>query len=157
MSLNWNLSDVRDEVCWRKATDTWPDKYDCSELQRAVGQEFMHPATDKLVWATMAIGMPTITEKNFLEFYCRVQMFEGIHGKMGWHTPESSEFWTEQDKHLGWVWREGESWLSKLEVIHAHIGLGTNATTETRNQFTNKIVNNFQRDLDGWAERQKRA
>jgi hypothetical protein len=148
MSLNWNLADVRDEVCWRKSTETWPDKHDCSDEQRAAGLEFMHPATDKLVWATMAVGMPKITEENYLEFFFRITMYEALRGKMGWHTKESAKFWTEKDKHLGWEWREGESWLSKVEVIHANIGLYTNATRETRAQFVSRMAKLFKRDYE---------
>ena len=157
MSLNWNLADVRDEVCWRKSTETWPDKGDCSDEQRAAGLEFMHPATDKLVWATMAVGMPTIKEENYLEFFCRVQIYEALMGKMGWHTEESAPFWTEMDKHLGWEWREGESWLSKVEVIHANIGLGTNATRETRTQFVSRITKRFKEDYERIMKRKLEA
>lgn len=148
MALNWNVSNVKNNAAWRKATEEWPGKMDCTDEQRAAGLEFMHPATDKLVWATMAIGMPTITEKNYLEFFCRVQMYEALMGKMGWHNEGSAELWTEQDKPFGWVWHEGESWLSKVEVIHANIGLYTNATRETRAQFVSRITKRFKEDYE---------
>jgi|DEB0MinimDraft_6_1074348.scaffolds.fasta_scaffold11230_6 hypothetical protein len=142
MALNWNVSDVKDGVAWTKATPTWPE--DAHESER--DGEFMHPATDKLIWATMAIGMPTITEKNYLEFFSRITMYEAMMGKMGWHTEGSAKFWTGKDEHLGWVWREGDSWLSKVEVIRANIGLYTNATRETRAQFVGRITKRFKED-----------
>ena len=144
MALNWNVADVREEVAWTKATSTWPEDADESERDGS----FMHPATDKLIWATMVIGMGDITEKNYLEFFCRVQMYEALMGKMGWHTEGSAKFWTEMDKAFGWEWREGESWLSKVEVIHANIGLGTNATRETRAQFVSRITKRFKEDYE---------
>jgi len=146
MALNWNVSEVKNNAAWRKCNEEWPDKRECSEKQRAAGTEFMHPATDKLIWATMAVGMPTITEKNYLEFYARVTMYEALMGKMSWHYEESAKFWTEMDKDFGWEWREGESWLSKVEVIHANIGLRTNANSETRAQFTSRIIKRFTED-----------
>lgn len=144
MALNWNVADVREEVAWTKATSTWPE--DAHESER--DGSFMHPATDKLIWATMAIGMGDITEKNYLEFFFRIQIYEALRGKMGWHTEESAKFWTEKDKHLGWEWREGESWLSKVEVIHANIGLYTNATRETRAQFVSRMAKLFKKDYE---------
>lgn len=144
MALNWNVADVREEVAWTKATSTWPE--DARESER--NGSFMHPATDKLIWATMAVGVPTITEKNYLEFFFRVQIYEGLRGKMGWHTEESAKFWTEKDKHLGWEWREGESWLSKVEVIHANIGLYTNANRETQAQFVSRMAKLFKGDYE---------
>ena len=144
MALNWNVADVREEVAWTKATSTWPE--DAHESER--DGSFMHPATDKLIWATMVIGMGDITEKNYLEFFCRVQMYEALMGKMGWHTEGSAPFWTEMDKAFGWEWREGESWLSKVEVIHANIGLSTNASRETRAQFTSRITKRFKEDYE---------
>jgi hypothetical protein len=117
----------------------------------------MHPATDKLVWATMVVGMPTITEENYLEFFCRVQIYEALMGKMGWHSEGSATFWTEMDKHLGWEWREGESWLSKVEVIHANVGLNTNATRETRTKFVSRITKRFKEDYERIMKRKLEA
>ena len=157
MALNWNVSEVKNNAAWRKCNEEWPDKQECSEEQRAAGTEFMHPATDKLIWATMAVGMPTITEKNYLEFYARVTMYEALMGKMGWHTEGSAPFWTEMDKDFGWEWREGESWLSKVEVIHANIGVRTNASSETRAQFVNRITKRFKEDYERIMKRKLEA
>jgi hypothetical protein len=157
MALNWTLMKVDDAVCWRKCNEEWPGRMECSDEQRAAGTEFMHPATDKLIWATTAVGMPTITEKNYLDFFCRVQIYEALMGKMGWHTEDSALFWTEMDKAFGWEWHDGESWLSKVEVIHAHIGLGTNATRETRAQFVNRITKRFKEDYERIMKRKLEA
>ena len=157
MALNWTLMKVDDAVCWRKCTEEWPGGMECSDEQRAAGTEFMHPATDKLIWATMAVGIPAITEKNYLEFFCRVQIYEALMGKMGWHSEDSALFWTEMDKAFGWEWRDGESWLSKVEVIHAHIGLGTNATRETRAQFVSRISKRFKEDYERVMKRKLEA
>ena len=143
MSLNWNVKEVKNNAAWRKCTDTWPDKWDCTDEQRAAGTEFLHPATDQLIWAAMAIGMPNITEKNYLEFFARVKIYEALMGKMSWHNEGSASFWTEMDKDFGWEWSEGESWLSKVEVIHANIGLYTNVSRETRAQFIARITKRF--------------
>jgi hypothetical protein len=78
-------------------------------------------------------------------------------GKMGWHSEGSATFWTEMDKHLGWEWREGESWLSKVEVIHANVGLNTNATRETRTKFVSRITKRFKEDYERIMKRKLEA
>ena len=101
MSLNWDLNKIRDEVCWRKCTETWPDKWDCSDKQRAAGTEFMHPGTNSLIWATMSVGLNSITEKNCREFYARAKMYEGVLGQTTIHSAESAAHWTKMDQHMG--------------------------------------------------------
>jgi len=72
-------------------------------------------ATDVLIWMTMAVGIHTITEDNHKEFYARLHLLEKLNGAMR----------TEGGKEK----------LFTLEEVKRRIGLSTNASTLTRNQF----------------------
>lgn len=62
MSLNWNLSKIKDHetVCW-------------------VGEE-MNPVTHSLLFSTMIVDMGEITEKNVDEFYFRTKVSSKVGG-----------------------------------------------------------------------------
>ena len=154
MSLNWNVSEVKHNAAWRKCTETWPDRMECSDEQRAAGTEFMHPGTNSLIWTCMSVGLNSITEKNFREFSARAKMYEGVLGQTSIHSAESAAHWTKMDQHMGWTWREGDSWID-LDFIYAHVGLHTNATRETRSQFVSKIMRIFEASTDGFEERRE--
>jgi hypothetical protein len=60
MSLNWNI-----EKCanWKK-----------------LGTKQNWPVTNALIWATMAVQMGEITQRNFEEFYRRLNIIESKNG-----------------------------------------------------------------------------
>ena len=153
MALRWYLGDVKNNAAWRKATKEWPDEREISQEDRDNGIEILHPGTEQLIWATMAVGMSNITEKNYLEFAARCKMYEELRGKMNWHNEESAKFWTEMDKEFGFEWHDGESWVSNIDLIHANIGLSTNASSETRAQFVSRITKLFKEDHERFMER----
>jgi hypothetical protein len=95
MSLDWNVTRVKDQnVCWA-SNDEMTDK--CNAL----------------IWMTMAVGIPEITEKNYKEFAFRLATIQRLFGVM--RLPP------------GVVMSESE--------IKQYIGLSTNANQRTLAQF----------------------
>ena len=117
MSLNFNFEEIKNykELCWVESGET-----------NDAGEQLMKVAgvTDAIVWATIAIGMGSITEKNYVEFATRMVMWQGVVGTL--------LYCAEADD-------EGNTFLSpktvELEDVVAHIGLKTNASKKTRTQF----------------------
>jgi hypothetical protein len=123
MSLDFRVTDIKD---YERIT-----KDDAGDWR---------PVTTALVFMTMGVGMPRITEKNADEFYARVSIMEAINGAV-LRGPDGDVF-------------------LKREDVRAHIGLGTNAQTWTRPQF---IKTKVTRELDDrksyysrWAERARK-
>ena len=81
---------------------------------------------DNMIWFTMAVGMREITEDNAKEFHARVQLIEKLHGALMGVGPS-------------------ERFL-KLEDVQMCIGLTTNASTYTRNQFTKIQTDRFYKE-----------
>ena len=90
MSLNYYYSDVAN------ANKVMFDEND-----------MMYPDTQSIIFTTMAIGLGEITEKNWLEFYARMNILERLHGYTS----------------------------IPLERVKEHIGLSTNVNNETRSQW----------------------
>lgn len=64
MSLNWNLSKIKDcgTVCMHEQN----------------GERELRPITSNLIWLTMAVGMGTITDKNIDEWQFRLAVLSRI-------------------------------------------------------------------------------
>jgi hypothetical protein len=69
--------------------------------------DYMYPDTQSIIFTTMSVGLGEITEKNWLEFYARMNIIE----RLGGYTPIPPE------------------------RVKEHIGLSTNVSNETRNQW----------------------
>lgn len=82
--------------------------------------------TDTLVWLTMAVGIRELTEANAKEFYARVQLMEHLHG--------------------AWLNEGGKPRYIRWEEVQRNIGLTTNASTYTRNQFNKRQLDRFYAD-----------
>lgn len=103
MSLNWNLTNVKDkDVCWEMC------EQDDLGTGRKAGEKYMRGTTNSLIWMTMALGMDGITPKNFEEFWWRLGFYETLHGPFN-----------------------GVKKMTKTDVVN-HIGLDTNVSQETR-------------------------
>lgn len=120
MSLDWDLSGIKNykELCWGPATDE-------------EGYKLLNGVTDGLIWKTMSVGMGRITEKNYEEFFMRLCMIdvatEGGEGPLNtWVTDEDGKK-TRGKRHY------------TLKEVYDHIGLSTNVSSMTRNQFKAKI------------------
>lgn len=113
MSLNWSLAGVenRDEVCFESAS--WYGQK---------GRQ-IKAMTEHLIWATMFVGMPEITEVNHQEFYRRIHLWEEKNG-------------AQVHEH-----NEGETTdiFVSLDDVKAHIGLYTNASRMSPKQFLERL------------------
>lgn len=96
-------------------TIVYPREHPQQEAERK-----WHPVTNALIFGTMAIGMNTITEANWQEFYNRLNMWERCV------RPQLSR----GDIPV----KDQRNFITPLEV-YMHIGLHTNASNKTKNQF----------------------
>ena len=144
MPLNWNLQDVDRKFSFAKADAEWPNptpNFRSEPIE--LGAEYMRPETEILVYHTMAVGMGSITEKNFNEFYMRVLIWEALHSGSK-HSEGSAEYWNRRD---GTNFKAGDS-LITWERVRGHIGLCTNVTTESRSKWIKRIGDQFVQDHD---------
>lgn len=140
MSLNWSVKDIAnyETVCWEIA--------DYNDPMRGIekGEEIMSSLCNQLIWATIIIGIPSITEDNAAEFYARITMFEKLFGTF-----------LNQKVDGEWVPRP-----ITPEDVQRHIGLKTNATRKTRAQFVKyqgeRLVN-FEHDYRKAVAKQEAA
>jgi hypothetical protein len=130
MSLNWNISKVKDytNTCYERlplegnearlneggfmGPYWYESKDDPNTLER------LSVTTHTLIFATMAVGLGSITEKNAEEFYRR----------------------------LAWVERGGAFRRSAegdvpftLDEVRAHIGMTTNVSDETKTKWNKRM------------------
>lgn len=99
------------------------------EAQRAIN--------DALVWATMWVDIGHITEDNWQEFATRIHMWE-----------------TTFSPHL--IDGDGEAYYIKPSDVKRRIGLRTNVSQKTTNQYRTKIAKAVQAEAEGWVNRQLR-
>lgn len=129
MSLDWNLSEIKNykEACWIPNGETYKDEETGEE------KETKHLAwqTDALIWASMSIGMGSITKKNWREFYLR--MLLDPYSKVN--------VYKDTGKTAVPEWHR-----IKIEDVFNHIGLRTNASSKTRAQYLKQL---YEREEDG--------
>lgn len=118
MALHWNVSKVKgsDTVCFTEAD----------------GKRTLNPATEALIFATMIIGLPEITEKDAKEFYWRILFYERTFGALRCK-------WVDDGSRS-----EGGVFFTPAE-IRAHIGLSTNASRETRSAWVKRMGRSIDR------------
>jgi hypothetical protein len=106
MALTWNVSQIIDykELCWNPCDP--PEIGDDGE-----NRVMIDPITDGLIWATLMTGIGTITEKNYEEFWCRLEMNSLLNGPY--------MRWGEDAKWRGQSAPETKSGYS-LEMVYRH-------------------------------------
>lgn len=114
MPLTWDVSKVKDA---ERVTSMTVD-----------GEERWHPVTETLVFMSLFIGMPTITEGNAAEFYTRTRMYETVFGPS--------------------LIKDGEFAMLTWEHVQSHIGLRTNATPKTRAKFNGELTGYLRRKAE---------
>ena len=109
MALTWDLTEIKDskEICWIPSKDE-------------EGKVEMGAVTNTLIWATILIGMNSITEKNSKEFHRRLIEFEVVHGQ-------------------GMLVHEENTRQPTLEEIQLHAGLKTNAPVMESRKWGNNL------------------
>ena len=108
MSLNYNLTHI----------DNWQELLGIGTSDPEPG--FATPITEALIWATLLVGMPQITEKNVSEFAFRLRLYETVEG------------------HL--VHYPGYAMPIPFSQVKRHIGLHTNANPLTRAQYIKNVI-----------------
>ena len=79
------------------------------------------PITKCLVFATISVGIGEITEDNAPEFFARLRIVEELSGRF-LSGPSTEDLYI------------------KPEDVHAHIGLSTNVSYETREEWAQRII-----------------
>jgi hypothetical protein len=147
MSLNFRLHRIRDHASVCHQTRTFDTLDDLKAFVRAEAS-YMGPhwaadedsrtasrlsvTTNTLIWASLLVGLPEITEKNAERWYKRLATVEAHNG--------------------AYRSRDGEDVLFTLDEVRAHIGLSTNVSTETDATFRAK-VRRWEREAAKRAER----
>ena len=70
-----------------------------------------------LAWILMATGIKNVTVDNVEELYIRIELYIALTDVRGWHY--------------------------SLDELKGYIGYSTNVTSETRTQWTKRIINRF--------------
>lgn len=138
MPLTWSVENVADyeNVCTITVTEDNP----AHGLK--AGDSIWNPVTTALVWLTLSTGINEITVDNADEFFARVNMLERVNGQQ--LIRAQREDGTRPD---------GAEAFITPEEVRAHIGLYSNASPKTRQQFL-KI---FALDLDDAKKRYRRT
>lgn len=123
MSLNWEITNCKD---WEKISMKEENGRDAS-------------ITNALIWATMSIGLPGITEKNVSEFYWRAKVLEREDGAFVRHFDG----------------KEAHDVLLTRADIDRRIGLATNVSTEARRVWVARQLKRWTRDRQLTEAQQK--
>ena len=109
MALNWNIEKIQNykKLCWNG--------------------DNLNPITDTLIWGCMNVGMSEITNKNWKDFYLRINFLENMKGT----------FLTNEN---------GKYYITKKDVYN-HIGLSTNVSYEPRSKWLNRYFKREENDL----------
>ena len=121
MPLNYDYSTIK------KSTKVWEP--DGTFDDKGIEMGYMTEVLNSLIWATSAVGLSDITEKNWKDFYTRMK----IIGK--------DRSLLRRDKNGGYTVP-----ISAQEVNN-HIGLTTNATTLTKLQFLKRAYRVVHQDI----------
>lgn len=114
MPLTWNVEKIKDH----KTVTTLLDSEGKPVLNEE-GSTRWNPITLALASITQIVGIPKITQKNYLEFYRRMFLVEAIYG---------ASLSKKEDEGI-------IHFSPSLNDIKQHIGLYTNAPTRTKNEF----------------------
>ena len=103
MALHWDVSKCDQSVCWDK-------------------DENMTSTCNSMIWATMILGIPEITEKTVEEFWFRLEV----------------------DRRLMNTFPTSDNTPVDRETVRQFIGLKTNATTKTRAKWYGDLIKIFE-------------
>lgn len=123
MALSYQLTKIADfeTVCFEVMTTAEPGFW-------AIGDKRMRPATEAVIFGAMATGIGAIrNEADALEYFGRMTLHEAVNGGM------------RKKQTAPGIWADQKM---TLEEVRAHIGLTTNAGTETRTAWQKRFVEN---------------
>lgn len=119
MSLDWNIKQIRDYIKLYRKIGEGERGYSATQPTFTLRSE-----SERIIWLTMIIGMREITEKNWEQFYNRVNFYE---------KNTDSHMWKKQKNKLV------PMYITK-DQVQKMIGLSTNASTLTKNQFIKRVM-----------------
>ena len=118
MALTWDLTKLNAPDDFK----IWIDNPDPKKTEKET--YILNALTEVMIFASMFVGMPTITKTNYKEFHNRLQQFEVV---------------TDQSGLL--VNREtGNHRMPTLEEVEWHIGLVTNATSHSKRKWSGELI-----------------
>jgi hypothetical protein len=122
MSLNWSLEKIKDyeSVCF--------------------ADDKLSVETESLIWYTMFVYMPLVSESNASEFYKRIHLYEKLFG------PSMSSF--EDGKRIPHP--------VTFEMVKKHIGLHTNAESKTMAAFKKHVIEVFMKQSNSHIDAEYR-
>jgi len=107
MSLDYNLSDIKNYNSLYRKLKKGEEGYSETEVYKKLKPQF-----ERIIWATMIIGIREITDKNWERFYNRINIWEKVFG---------SGYYKRNRKKLVPI-------LVTKEDVQRMIGLSTNAS-----------------------------
>lgn len=134
MSLNYDLQKIDNfrDLCYeRKPLDELTGGGDWWEEDGEGVRQ--NPVTKSLIFATMEVGLGSITKQNAVEFYARLSLVEKVRGAYVRRIPEDGG-------------RPVEEPIT-LEQVQAHIGLSTNVARETPARWAKRFYDNWTADV----------
>lgn len=133
MPLNWSVKTVKDadDVCYFTATKT-------RTFDGVVrGEEYTHPITDSLVWATMSLGLNEITVANIDEWEKRLALAYNV----GWISKSVVFAGFADDGDIKW-----EPRMLTRDDLERHIGLETNASYESGSAWRKRVMERMEKE-----------
>ncbi len=130
MSLDWHISKIKDynQTCF--VTE--------GEDIKLAG------LTRTLIYATMAVGIPMITEENAGQFYARLHTYERVNGPYR-HVLDNGK------AECGCFKNELVDLFINPEDVWKHVGLKTNAARLSDSKFADEILRLLHNDAkDEW-------
>lgn len=120
MPLNWRINEIKNfnDVCYEEREPS------PSSGSRAKKVTALKLRTEQLIFATMVVGMNHISEKNHLEFWYRLHLYESMFGT----------FRLDED---------GDWLFYLLPDVKDHIGLHTNATIVPFGKWSRRVKETY--------------
>ena len=116
MPLTWDITNIG-----LSKEQTW--------IKNEKGEDILNGLTEVVIFATIFVGMSSITEKNYKGFHKRLKEFEVATGMKGLLI----------DNRNGTEGKERKERMPTLEEIKLHIGLKTNAGEQTTKKWHSNI------------------
>jgi hypothetical protein len=113
MSLNFDFKEMIDRVGQAEFERFTTSPYPATDGE---GVKW-HPVTNSLIWSSMTLQLGSITEGNVKEWAFRLRMLQLVGGDL----PEFSD-------------GDYKVWITEQDIRN-HIGMRTNVTTKTREQW----------------------
>ena len=138
MALHWNIENCNENNCWYKIPKEQLEKeakekkdnpnkiqiFSITREERDDGIYQMNTELYVLIMLSMQVGMDKITEKNYVQFYNRINFIENMNGK---------GFMIETIYEGGKKVQKDKKFT--LDIVKKYIGLETNTHNTSRAKF----------------------